>query len=381
VRAVEAVNADGAFVKRFDIERNEVVVVATAGSVAPSVGSRGPFPGSHSEIVLASGEPLLVPSLAQVEHAVYTEVLQSCSGCAAMVLPLMDAGEAIGTLVLTRLPEHGGFRLDETERARTFADLASLAFRRIHLLQVSEQRREQLESVIESRARLIRGFSHDLKTPLGAADGFLDLIESGLITDPRKIEVSITRTRRAIRASLELIEELTELARVEAGHIEVDAEPVDVREVAREMVEEYRAQATAKGIEIDCELPYEFPVIASDTTRIRQIVGNLISNAIKYTAEGRVDVTVRVRSRGAPTGPGEWVAVDVSDTGIGIPAEKRHLLFREFSRIQRGWGSAWRSASASPVRLAGPSRWRARWAGDRSSRCGFRSAGHWSGRT
>jgi PAS domain S-box-containing protein len=331
--AVEAANADGAFVKRVDIERNEVVVVATAGKLVPSVGSRGPFPGSHSEIVLASGEPLLVPNLAEVEHAVYTEVLQSCRNCAAMVLPLIDAGEAIGTLVLTRLPERHSFRPDETERARTFADLASLAFRRIHLLQESEQRREELESVIESRARLIRGFSHDLKNPLGAADGFLDLIESGVISEPEKLELSIGRARRAIRASLGLIEDLTELARVEAGHLEVDAHAVDVREVARELVEEYRAQAEARGIEIDCGLPDELPVITSDSTRIRQILGNLVSNAVKYTAEGRVDVTVQHRAGAGEAGPGDWMAIDVADTGAGIPAEKQHLLFREFSRL------------------------------------------------
>jgi PAS domain S-box-containing protein len=331
--AVEAANADGAFVKRVDIERNEVVVVATAGKLVPSVGSRGPFPGSHSEIVLASGEPLLVPNLAEVEHAVYTEVLQSCRNCAAMVLPLIDAGEAIGTLVLTRLPERHSFRPDETQRARTFADLASLAFRRIHLLQESEQRREELESVIESRARLIRGFSHDLKNPLGAADGFLDLIESGVISEPEKLELSIGRARRAIRASLGLIEDLTELARVEAGHLEVDAHAVDVREVARELVEEYRAQAEARGIEIDCGLPDELPVITSDSTRIRQILGNLVSNAVKYTAEGRVDVTVQHRAGAGEAGPGDWMAIDVADTGAGIPAEKQHLLFREFSRL------------------------------------------------
>jgi PAS domain S-box-containing protein len=334
--ALTATNADGAFVKRIDADADEVVVVAIAGSLTPSVGTRGRFEKSYTRLCVEKGEALLVPTLADAQGSVLSAVLQSCEDCSAMVVPLLDAGTAVGSLILARLPERQGFRPDELARASTFADLAALGFRKIHLLQESEGRREELESAIESRARLIRGFSHDLKNPLGAADGYLQILEAGILTDPDRVELSIARARRAMRTALDLINDLSSLAQAEAGHIEVDPTPVDVREIAGELAEEYRAQAEARGLTIDCRMPDRLPVIRSDSTRIRQILGNLVSNAVKYTDAGEVRVAVAARrGRKAPSG-GRWIAVSVTDTGRGIPDDKTHLLFREFSRIDPG---------------------------------------------
>jgi PAS domain S-box-containing protein len=330
--AIVATNADGAFVKRIDASTDEVVVVACAGHLTPPVGSRGPFTDSYARRAIERGEPLLVPALADAPSRTLAFLLQHCDDCSAMIVPLFDAGTAIGVLVLVRLDQRQSFRPDELARAQTFGDLASLGFRKIHLLKESESRREELEEAIESRARLVRGFSHDLKNPLGAADGYLQILEAGIISDPDRVELSIARARRAMRSALDLINDLAHLAQAEAGHIDVDPVPVDVREIATELAEEYRAQAQAKGLEVDCRMPDRVPIIRSDSTRIRQILGNLISNAVKYTDEGEIRVSVESR-RAAPPGPGRWLAVSVRDTGRGIPRDRQHLLFREFSRI------------------------------------------------
>jgi signal transduction histidine kinase len=209
--------------------------------------------------------------------------------------------------------------------------------RQSQLVERERAARRELERVVESRARLIRGFSHDVKNPLGAADGFLSLLEDGILggLDERQLE-SIGRVRRSLHTALELINDLVEIARAEAGQLEVRDEEVDLRDVAREMTEEYRAQAEAKGLQLRCECPTEFPPTRSDTARIRQILGNLVSNAVKYTEEGDVSVGVGLRSGAGTPGPGEWAVVEVSDTGPGIPQDKQHLLFREFSRLEPG---------------------------------------------
>jgi PAS domain S-box-containing protein len=345
--ALIATNADGAFVKRIDEEADEVVVVSCAGKLAPAVGTRGAYGDSYTRLAIEQRAPLLVPSLSDSQGKVLAGLLKYCDDCSAMVVPLLDAGTAVGALVLARLPERLGFRPDELARAETFGDLASLGFRKIHLLQESEERREELEDAIESRARLVRGFTHDLKNPLGAADGYLQILEEGIITDPDRIEQSIARTRRAIRTALDLIQDLSELAHAEAGHIEVDHAPVDVREIAIELTEEYRAQAEAKGLHVDCSMPDRLPYVTSDSTRIRQVLGNLISNAIKYTDHGEVVVEVETRrlstrgsgkgrgghSRREPPERGRWLTISVRDTGRGIPGDRQHLLFREFSRV------------------------------------------------
>jgi PAS domain S-box-containing protein len=336
--AVEATNADGAFVVRIDIGAGEVVVVAAAGAVSPEVGTRAPYAGSFAEQVVEHAEAEIILRLADAGDRLPPELVRACPEGSALVVPLADGGEPIGALLMIRGEEKRRFRPDEVKRARTFADLASLAFRKIHMLEDSERRREELQRVMESRARLMRGFSHDVKNPLGAADGFLSLMEEGIsgeLTETQKEHV--TRARRAIGNSLSLIEDLLELARAEAGQIEIEWVPVDVRDAVRELAEEYRAQAETRGLALEVELPEALPVIESDATRVRQILGNLFSNAVKYTDEGEVRAFVELRSGdGAHGKAGEWIAAAVVDTGPGIPAEKHRLLFQEFTRLDPG---------------------------------------------
>jgi PAS domain S-box-containing protein len=194
----------------------------------------------------------------------------------------------------------------------------------------------------ESRTRLIRGFTHDVKNPLGAADGYLSLFEDGLFgtLSPKQSE-SIGRVRRSIGAALNLIAQLLEIARAEAGQLEIDRKRVDLARATREVVEEFRAEADAKHMRLDLDLPdggasREPLVIESDQARIRQVLANLVSNAVKYTGEnGRVTVSARKTSNGGHEAParGTWAAITVADNGPGIPFDKQNMLFREFTRF------------------------------------------------
>jgi PAS domain S-box-containing protein len=198
------------------------------------------------------------------------------------------------------------------------------------------------KSANESRLRLIRGFTHDVKNPLGAADGHLSLLEDGvkgtLTQDQRE---SVSRSRRSIKAALNLVMQLLDIARAEVGQLQVDSEPTDVRQVAEEIVEEFRAAATAKKLSItldlsDTAISSRQPtlMVQSDPARIRQVLANLVSNAVKYTQpDGRIVVTAGFASDGKRPAHEKWVAVTVSDDGPGIPYEKQNMLFREFTRF------------------------------------------------
>jgi PAS domain S-box-containing protein len=195
----------------------------------------------------------------------------------------------------------------------------------------------------ESRLRLIRGFTHDVKNPLGAADGHLSLLDDGVLgaLDPKQKE-SIGRVRRSIKAALGLVAQLLDIARAEAGQLQVERIPVDVAAAAREVVEEFLPVASSKQIElsVDFAAPAMKPpdaagvfVIESDPARVRQVLANLISNAVKYTQQGgRVTVSGRIDSDGERR-VDRWVAVAVTDNGPGIPYEKQNMLFREFTRL------------------------------------------------
>lgn len=201
--------------------------------------------------------------------------------------------------------------------------------------QAAETQRKQLEHVTESRARLIRGFTHDVKNPLGAADGHLALLEEGIRGPlaPAQQE-SVGRARRSIRVALDLIGQLLDLARAESGQIAARREPVDVCVVVREVVDAFTATAEGKRLSLAAELPEELPTIVSDAGRLRQILANLVSNAVKYTPEGgRVDVRAIVTDGEKAPAAGTWFAVEVVDNGRGIEPDQLPFLFQEFTRF------------------------------------------------
>lgn len=217
-------------------------------------------------------------------------------------------------------------RLTQKEREARAAEVSRVE---------AERRRAAIERVMASRERLIRGFSHDVKNPLGAADGYLQVLEEGVLggLEPRQAQ-SVHQCRRSIRSALDLIEVLVDIARAEAGHLEIEERPMDVGDIAAGVAAEYRAQAQAAGLDLQVRVTSTVPVIRSDAGRVRQILGNLISNAVKYTEKGVVAVQVEAREDGDTPGPGRWVGVTVSDTGPGIPPEKQELLFQEYGRIE-----------------------------------------------
>jgi signal transduction histidine kinase len=329
--ALVAVGADGAFVERISKGAEEMEVIAVRGAHTPPEGARAALAGSCAERALRDGEPVSVTDLRSEGSALLHAIGAECARCSALVLPLQDGGEPIGTLVLVRSTE--GFTAKETQQGATFAHLATLAFRRLHLLHETESRREELERVTESRARLMRGFSHDVKNPLGAADGHLELLEEGILgpLNPRQNE-SVRRSRAAIRSALELIADLVELARAEATLIKIERCPVDLAGLVRDVTEEHRPAAELKGLTLALDLPPRVPLIESDSSRVRQILGNLISNAVKYTDHGEVRVVLET---GTQHGGRRGLAARVIDSGRGIPSATRHLLFQEFGKISR----------------------------------------------
>lgn len=198
----------------------------------------------------------------------------------------------------------------------------------------AESRRIALEHATEARARFVRGISHDLKNPLNAIDGHAQLLEDevrGPISSDQRD--SITRIRRSVRSVLSLIDDLLELSRVEAGQLAISLARTSLGDVVAETVEEHRAAAEATGHRMRLELAPEIPEVVTDEKRVRQVLGNLLSNAIKYTpGGGSIEIRIATRERHQRE-RGQWVAVDVRDSGPGIPAHMQESIFGEFARL------------------------------------------------
>ena len=281
------------------------------------------------------------------------EELRTVELRSVLTVPLSARGRTLGSLTLVATQAGRVFDEDDLSTAEQIAVRAAFAVdnARLHAeareAQAEAERRAreeaslrgELQGVMESRERLMRGFGHDVKNPLGAADGYLELLEEGVMGDlAEKQREGVERARRSIASALQLVEDLVELARAEAGHLEVECEELDLGQIVRDTADEFRAQAAAKGLDFDVHVSSELPVIESDPARIRQVLGNLLSNAMKYTDEGGVTVAAETREGGGAPSPGHWAVIAVSNTGRGIPEEQQRLLFQEFVRLKPGTG-------------------------------------------
>jgi signal transduction histidine kinase len=199
----------------------------------------------------------------------------------------------------------------------------------------AERRRAALADVMASRARFMRGVSHDLKNPLHAIDGHAQLLESGL-RGPVTAEQqdSLARIRRSAKAMTRLIEDLLELARAESGQLPINLDRVVVHDVVHAVVEEHRAAAEAVGLRLAYVPEGADVVLVTDPARVGQVLGNLLSNAIKYTPPGG---NICVRADCAAHQPAEHsspaLAIHVLDDGPGIPPSKYEEIFGEFTRL------------------------------------------------
>lgn len=200
----------------------------------------------------------------------------------------------------------------------------------------AESRRQEVERLMEERARLVRGLSHDLRNPLNVIYSHAQLLEDGVIGDPSAEQKrSLAHIRRSVRALLGLIDDLLELWRAETGELAPLPARTDLDAVVRDVAEAYRALAESEGHRIQVESLADLPPVETDARRVRQVLGNLVSNAIKYTPAGGC-ITVRVRARPGVVRSrhGRWVAIEVSDTGPGIPPDKAEAIFQEFTRLR-----------------------------------------------
>ncbi|HEY0674079.1 MAG TPA: ATP-binding protein [Longimicrobiales bacterium] len=217
-----------------------------------------------------------------------------------------------------------------------------LVWRIRHLAAESERRRFETVAALaesaraaEARNRLLRGVTHDVKNPLGAARGYAELLDLGIkgpITEEQRAMVK--GVQRSLDSALAIISDLLDLARSDSGGITVHRVSTDLNEVARAAVEDHRATAEAAGHKL-CLQKTERPLnIYTDPARVRQVLDNLLSNAIKYTpAPGEIWVRTDADVRDAPRVK-RAVAIRVSDNGPGIPVDKREHIFDEFTRLE-----------------------------------------------
>jgi len=213
----------------------------------------------------------------------------------------------------------------------------------------SQERLQRINHDLEQASRLksefLASMSHELRTPLNSILGFSELMLKQLAeTDQRKAS-HVKAIRRSGQHLLNLINDILDLSKIESGKFDLDLETVSIQELCRECLSMVQPRADRKRLLLSLELDYRIDKVNLDARRVRQMVINLLSNAIKFTPEkGRVRLSVILAYGGqlledfrpdasTVNVSTPYLCIAVEDTGIGIPEEKRNLLFRPFQQI------------------------------------------------
>ena len=193
-----------------------------------------------------------------------------------------------------------------------------------------EEARDEAERANNAKSEFLSRMSHELRTPLNAILGFGQLLEMSNPTPPQ--QKSIAHVLHGGRHLLDLINEVLDIARIEAGRLELVPEPVQVATVLQEVLALVRPLATARNVSLgisDAERLLTSPAVQADRQRLKQVLLNLVSNAIKYnSAAGRVDLTCEQKSEE------RQLRLSVRDTGLGIASEDLPKLFAPFERLK-----------------------------------------------
>ncbi|MGE5101274.1 MAG: sensor histidine kinase [Deltaproteobacteria bacterium] len=207
----------------------------------------------------------------------------------------------------------------------------------LRFARVAERERAEVIRAAEARTALLRGVTHDVKNPLGAAAGYAQLLEESVVGPLSEPQLGmVRRIHRLVHMSVQTVTDLRELARADGGDVPIEYAETDLASIVADVVEDHRGMAQEHGVSIATTM--DRTPLVTDPLRVQQVLSNLLSNAIKYTPrDGRIALRI-VRSDSRRAKPA--VGVEVRDTGPGIPPDLRARVFEEFFRVRASGAAA-----------------------------------------
>jgi signal transduction histidine kinase len=287
-------------------------------------------PGSGLVTSIMQARAIHLPDLAKSAQEFPRLARLSAEYGSGIFTPLVREGRPIGAISVLR-PAAGAFSEKELALLQTFSDQAVIGIENVRLFNEIQEKSRQLEIANRHKSEFLANMSHELRTPLNAIIGFSEVLDERYFGELNQKQAEYVKDIHSSgRHLLQLINDILDLSKIEAGRMELDASDFDLPAALQNALTLVRERAQRHGIALGLDVDPTLGMFRADERKFKQIMLNLLSNAVKFTPEGgKVGVAAKLN--------GSSVEVSVSDTGVGIAPEDQAIVFEEFRQVGRDY--------------------------------------------
>jgi signal transduction histidine kinase len=331
-RATHLAGMDGGSIWEYDEAQEQFHLHATDQHPDELVAVLGTAPVPKGEGAIGrlalTGEPVEVRDI--MEEGSYQsrgrEILIRLGSRSLLAVPLLREDRLLGGLVVNR-KRAGEFAPEVVELLKTFATQSALAIQNARLYREIEVKSRELELASRHKSEFLANMSHELRTPLNAIIGFSEVLSERLFGEINEKQAEyISDILQSGQHLLSLINDILDLSKIEAGRMELELSDFNLPSTIEQTVVLVRERALRRGITLGRMVDERLGPIRADERKVKQVLLNLLSNALKFTPEGgKIDVRAAVNDG--------VVEISVTDTGIGISPEDQEAVFEEFRQV------------------------------------------------